>query len=185
MDKDFLANFKKIRYLDGYFLDLPHPSYGSGSGGESWQVFLDLLLDDLNKSIRDIRNLSVGEMSLHLRLGDFKKDSTDYLPRLTALQEILDQNVSERVINLFSDEPILAAVLLEDLRGATFTAADDTLGTKQTLAAMAHSKKLVCSRSTFSWWAATLVSHQGGEVWWPIASTQNIWPRADSEWHKF
>lgn len=124
-------------------------------------------------------------MSLHLRVGNFKKDSHDYLPRLSALQAIIDQNVSEGVINLFSEKPKLAAVLLKDLRDATFSAADGALGTKQTFATMGNSKKLVCSRSTFSGWVATLVSHQGGKVWWPNASAQNILPRADSEWHKF
>ena len=77
-------------------------------------------------------------MSLHLRLEDFKKSALDYLRRLSALEKFIYQNVSEGVINLFSDEPNLAAVLLNDLRGAKPSATDDELGTKQTLATMGN-----------------------------------------------
>lgn len=44
MDEDFLSTINKVRYLDGYFLNLPNLD----SSGSNWQRFLTLLLDDLN-----------------------------------------------------------------------------------------------------------------------------------------
>jgi hypothetical protein len=176
----FLGCLEKIRYLDGYFLNLPE----FPTSEMHFELFLKHLKGELEKQLPDVAHHERESMSLHLRLGDFKSDSPDFMPRITALQSVLDSS-GGGVVNLFSDEPELAITLLGELRNVHFNAIDVSLGTKPTLALMAHSGSLICSRSTFSWWAASVLSSIGGQVWWPSASREEVGLKPRENWLLF
>lgn len=176
----FASRLGKIRYLDGYFLNLPEFS----SFEMQFEQFLSHIKTELNGELPALPDFSGGSMSLHLRLGDFKTDSPDFMPRISALQSVLDSS-GGGTINLFSDEPELAISLLSGLKNVKFNPIDVSLGTKPTLSLMARSGGLVCSRSTFSWWAASLVSSIGGQVWWPSESLRSGALRPRQTWVLF
>ena len=181
ISEKFTGNLSRVRYLDGYFLNLP----AMAEAEPSFLRFLGYLESELSRylTVESIRDAEVS--SLHLRLGDFKKDSPNFLPRISALQNVFDSDFEESKTNLFSDEPELAVTLLSALRNVQFNVISAQLGTKHTLGLMANSEKLICSNSTFSWWAASLVANKGGKVWWPDASLGRTNLKPADTWAQF
>lgn len=79
-------------------------------------------------------------------------------------------NAGEKLL-LFSDSPERAREVLAPLCiGENLEFADPSLSGIETLLFMGAPNRLVCSRSTFSWWAARLVTRAGGEVAFPKPS---------------
>lgn len=160
-----LENRKTFRYLDAYFVEFS----AIEDIGTSIEAEVSSLIEEANARGIARSDFEV-EGSIHLRMGDFLKVDPD---------RILDnKRVSEGLAALglpvrgkflvFSDSPELATRALAD-SGIDVILPPEGLSDLESLLLMGSSKNLVCSLSTFSWWAGKMVSKSGGRVSFPRA----------------
>ena len=106
-------------------------------------------------------------ITVHMRRGDYLNAATrahhgvasgEYFARALDLCERIMPG-SEALV--FSDSPELAAEELGARPGVTFFDGLETMGTLPTLKAMALGTGFIMSNSSFSWWAAWLMSELG------------------------
>ena len=102
-------------------------------------------------------------ISIHHRLGDYKNFTEaygvmneDYFAR--AVQHVSrDLNFEKGEVWLFSDEPELSRRLLsQSIEIAKVISRDFKISEAETISLMSQSAGIVCSNSTFSWWAGLL-----------------------------
>lgn len=109
-------------------------------------------------------------VTVHMRRGDYLGAaarahhgvaSSEYFARALDLCQRLVPGQQARV---FSDSPVAAREELGTRSGLEFFAGGDSLGTVATLRAMAMGRGFVMSNSSFSWWAAWLMSRRGEDT---------------------
>jgi len=111
-------------------------------------------------------DLEESAVTIHIRLTDFSLiDSeplnSDYYSAAVAQIKILDSSV--RFV-CFSDDIARAQEILVGMENGTFPEVDCPLTPDKLLVKMSSTKYLICSRSSISWWAAQIVSANGGHV---------------------
>lgn len=144
---------------------------------QSWRYFdrvadrLAAALETAEKSpaeIEALADLRVDEtITAHVRRGDYLTPaaalhhgiaSADYFRRsLTLLREI--QGVDTRV-RVFSDSPEIVRDELNDVDNLEFAENTAAMGTVSTVIAMSRGAAFAMSNSSFSWWAAWLLSRR-------------------------
>ncbi|KFF58385.1 hypothetical protein JF66_18975 [Cryobacterium sp. MLB-32] len=106
-------------------------------------------------------------VTVHMRRGDYLGAaarahhgiaSAEYFERALALSDRLVPAAESLV---FSDSPDVARDEMGERRGLHFFDAAESLGTVATLKAMALGTGFIMSNSSFSWWAAWLMSRAG------------------------
>lgn len=160
---------RRLRYLDGYFADI-----------EAFEFFsreisrLTASLDDLSQHLPsdDVGHFDV---ALHVRLGDYRLQAQSWIISFERLaRAAMDlSGLTHPTVVVFSDEPEAALLgLTEAFPQVDWVTAPASRGALPTLLSMASASKLVCSRSTFSWWAGRIITSRGGEVFFPVTETQ-------------
>jgi hypothetical protein len=130
-------------------------------------LVIDEIIDAFNKSIdysKVVPKEQLNQITVHMRLGDklsrkdlkyFGRTSTDYY--LNGIN-VLSKNDEYDSINIVSDQPDLARKLLEV--ASPKLKLDFSRGTSEIedLSLISHSRGIVMSCSSFSWWGARLAS---------------------------
>lgn len=177
-----LEGRKAFRYLDAYF--------GNFSViddiGTSIEAIVSSLIEEAHS--RGIANSNYEvEGSIHLRMGDFLKvDPARVLDKNRVAEGLAAAGL--RVHGkylLFSDSPELATAVLAD-SGIEVCLPSEGLSDLESLLLMGSSTNLVCSRSTFSWWAGQMVSKSGGRVSFPKNSKSESYSvKSPENWEFF
>ena len=160
-----LEGISNFRYLDAYFGD-----FG--------------VIEDIAHSIEATENALIEEAkardftsvdhkvegSIHLRMGDFLQvDPARVLDKKRVCEGLAALGLPPKgKFLVFSDSPELAEEALTD-SGIEVIHAPDSLSDLDSLLLMGSSRNLVCSRSTFSWWAGRMIAKSGGRVSYPKA----------------
>lgn len=155
---------KSFAYLDSYFGDI----YDDVEMQES--------LSEISRNLHQLRQKKFLAhhvpddpwVAVHMRMGDYLDSAPSKILSLRQIEEglqAIDWTMEDKIF-LFSDSPELASQFLEPL-GASVVIANPNLSDVDTLLLMGSADRLVCSASTFSWWAAKLVTEHGGIVSFP------------------
>lgn len=158
-----LKGRKTFRYLDAYFGDFS----AIEDIGTSLEGIVSSLIDEADA--RGIANSNYEvEGAIHLRMGDFLRVAPARVLDKESVSDglaALDLPVKGRYL-VFSDSPELATAALAD-SGIEVCLPSKGLSDLESLLLMGSSQNLVCSRSTFSWWAGQMVAKSGGRVAFP------------------
>lgn len=183
-DGNDLANedlhaIKKHWYFDSFFFGLPHLKENQ----DLFETFLEHVLDNFEEvdEVASKRGAAHKSVALHLRLGDFKNVGTDRMIDPRRVSELV-RAIGSPSVTLYSDEPELAEKLVRPFHGGEIKLPDANMGPLPTLAEISNSEVLVCSPSTFSWWAGALCSHRGGTVYWPKEFNDSLGIRKLEGW---
>jgi hypothetical protein len=150
---------RKKLVLDGHFENAEFPVLARNFG---FKVPLELMRE--SREFLEIKNfLSSGNrpfvIAVHIRLGDFRTwhngefllEADYYIKRVRLIRK--EQPDSQ--IWLFSDEPIEAQKMLEEIGAEVYNISEThKLNNVEEMRLLSLSDALICSRSTFSWWAA-------------------------------
>ncbi|TFD50808.1 alpha-1,2-fucosyltransferase [Cryobacterium frigoriphilum] len=146
--------------LLGYFQS---PKYFPTVADRVNQMIWDAPVTDVDQMELD-RIREHPRLTVHMRRGDYLDAATrahhgvasaEYFTR--ALQ-LCDRLVPGTEALVFSDSPDVAAEELGSRPGVTFFDGLETMGTLTTLKAMALGHGFIMSNSSFSWWAAWMMS---------------------------
>jgi hypothetical protein len=164
LDSRFL---KRARYVDNYF---------SGIGGNpTFGHAIKEVIDQLGKLTNE--TTSESNHAIHLRLGDYLSIDQTLVPDVSRLRNVLRRLISSGmdVLTIYSDEPPRALELIEGLELNVRTElARVTTSPLLSLSGLASHKVLICSSSTFSWWAGTAIASKGGRVFFPDPEINGI-----------
>jgi hypothetical protein len=130
---------------------------------------------EFNRALRLILNPSL--VSVHVRLGDFQEfpeiynvcDTFFYLKQIKVMCQTLELQPSQVTVCLFSDGDIteLHNVLIEHQYNVLEFSKAFQLSDLQTFMILSRAQNIICSNSTFSWWAARLNSESPKRVIFP------------------
>jgi len=145
-----------------------------------WFQSFDYLPENLNvNALVEKANLNTKALTIHVRLTDFlliDNHPLDAAYYTSAYKIMVKENLPEKV-HCYSDDIRSASQLLKELPNLYFPEKDELLPPNLLLAQLASSINLICSKSSLCWWAALIVSRNGGRVISPwVDSTHN------SEW---
>jgi hypothetical protein len=176
-----LEEQKEFRYLDAYFGFYPVPDLL-----ESIDKTTEFLLEE-SRSLDQAWIPTSTYSSIHLRMGDFLEVGPerilDNAAILRAIEAIGLEETGEFM--LFSDSIELASELLTRA-GINHVRPPTEMSALESLVVMGSSSNLICSRSTFSWWAAKMVSKNGGKVAFPaVPERERFKERRVSGWVYF
>lgn len=162
-------NTKPIRKINSYCNDYKFFN--------SIRPELKLRISDLRAPSKEyLKSLSNAQsekpISIHLRLGDYKNLHSVYGsvdPNYYARAVMhLSKNEDEREIWIYSDNPVEALEILgPKIPSARIAPNVETLSPLETLLLMTKSSGLVCSNSTFSWWAGYLMEDEESNIIFP------------------
>lgn len=160
---DRIAKSKKVRVVRGFFggceflnvfeREIQELAGASAGGDSSWFASMSAQL------------VAENPISLHLRMGDYRKIPNAVLPTSyfqKALESLLamESEQSRPTVWIFSDEPDMAKSALGAKNLGTpnlkFIEVPPLVSAWDALRLMSLSRGLICSNSTFSWWAAHL-----------------------------
>ena len=123
-------------------------------------------------------------ISIHHRLGDYKNFSDSYgvlgeLYFTKAIEKLERQlNLKDSEVWLFSDEPELSLKLLSPrIDISKVITKEYNMNEAETIALISKSSGIVCSNSTFSWWAAFLSVEAKTSVVFPKFYMKNVLTR--------
>lgn len=114
---------------------------------------------------------STRTITAHVRRGDYLTPdaafhhgiaSADYFKR--ALEVIRRLGNSQIMTRVYSDSPEIVQTELTGIENLEFVTDTDTLGSLATVLAMSHGEAFAMSNSSFSWWAAWLLSRRSPEA---------------------
>lgn len=150
---------QRVRLVDGYFTDIGNKAI--------CQPEIEEILSKLS-SLRANSTLS-DSVAIHLRLGDYRKLAPNLiLSRDSIIKLIHDSAMNKKKIYYFSDEPKEVKNFLGPPGDVEFSIDRGTNDPVEALLRLSSHKILVCSHSTFSWWAGMLVMRNGGTVYFPL-----------------
>ena len=165
---DALRDRMHFRYLDAYF--------GYFAEVKDIAASIDSLVAELSRSTIELKSseeLPNASVCVHMRLGDFLEVDANRILSANEVErglELLGVEGGSQIL-LFSDSPELAEKILKPLN-LSIQHAPTGISDLQSLLLMASAEKLVCSRSTFSWWAGRIVSQSGGSVVYPTLQNE-------------
>lgn len=179
LDSEDMSQLARYWYLDGFFFGGPHQLERQ----ELFRQFLDRLTDHLgvSSSARTHWIRLSSDVAVHLRLGDFKTVGAERIIEPRRLAHLLT-SLGSNSATLFSDEPNVAHEILRPYFQKQLEFPGGNSDPLTTLASMSLSNSLVCSPSTFSWWAGAVCSHLGGTVYWPREFNDSKGLRKITEW---
>lgn len=126
---------------------------------------------ELNNMKQEQKSFPV--ISIHVRLGDYENFKSVYeVTGLKYFRNALNQieksiDLKEAKIWLFSDEPKKARDLIASLINVDRVLDEKTgFNEAETISLMSGSRAIICSNSTFSWWAGYL-SEDNTQVYFP------------------
>lgn len=162
-----LTKLSRLWLIDSYCSSsLPAVSLGEELRGEIADVtnptatFLELV-----KEAKEIEPIVV-----HIRLGDYRSLKHLYGEPQFARIAVLIREINpdfRRPVWLFSDSPEdLDATIRSDLGVSKVFGPEDLVRPIENLVLMSKGSALICSNSTFSWWAAFLMGDRGS-VYYP------------------
>lgn len=145
--------------LDGHYENSEFPVLARNFG---FKVPLELMTK--SREFIEIENLLCSAnrpfvIAVHIRLGDFRTwhngefllDADYYTKRV----RLIRKEQPDAQIWLFSDEPIGAQKMLEEIGVEIYNISEThKLNNAEEMKLLSLSDALICSRSTFSWWAA-------------------------------
>lgn len=174
-----LDALRSARFIDSYFVGI--------GGNLSFDREIRRIVDQL----RALRPLVVSRnyVAIHLRLGDYLSINENLVPNSSRLEKAVRafQEVGLNSFRLFSDEPQRALKMLQDLGvGADIELAEPLPSAALTLGYLSSHTGIICSSSTFSWWAAKAISLEGGRVFFPdpqIEAVPNL--RVELDWELY
>ncbi|GIG20176.1 alpha-1,2-fucosyltransferase [Cellulomonas chitinilytica] len=115
-------------------------------------------------------------ITLHLRRGDYLHGPAVFLATVEYARravELVRRTGLDLGVRVFTDSvDVVRRELGDASAGFEFVERDLPLGTVATLKAMAAGQAMIMSNSSFSWWAATLMSSQGGD---PLVVAPRPW----------
>jgi hypothetical protein len=153
-----LSNLPKLRLIDSY-LASPLPALALG------QELRDQILDIESPSVEYL-NLSreansTRPIMIHVRLGDYLNLTKLFgEPQFDRIVDALKEANPEKAfpVWLFSDSPeVLSQSILSELGVSKVIGPEDLVRPIENLVLMSQGAALICSNSTFSWWAAFLM----------------------------
>ena len=159
-----IAERKQFLYLDSYFGDV----YDEEDMVHEIECLVGSLSSLAQKGEGATRDQNLATTGIHLRIGDLLEVNPKKVAKLDYIRSGLEA-VSwdpRTPVVLFSDSPEMALEILKPLR-VDIEIADPQASDIETLLAIGSREKLVCSTSTFSWWAAKMVVNSGGTVAFP------------------
>lgn len=131
-------------------------------------LVIDQIVDALSKSFdfsKVVPQKQLNEMTVHIRLGDkLSQKDLKYYGRTSAdfyLKgiDILSKDDEYDSVNIVSDQPALARQLLEAAGSKHQLNFSRGLSEIEDLSLISHSRGIVMSCSSFSWWGARLASN--------------------------
>lgn len=118
-----------------------------------WFVFKKDIFSNIDKKYENIDFSNT--TAIHIRLGDYLlPQNTFYVPRKFYFKNALELLDHKKTILVFSNDKILAEKYLKDIKGNLIFIE----GNKdyEDLYLMSKCRNIICSSSSFSWWAAYL-----------------------------
>jgi hypothetical protein len=146
---ELLAKSKTV-ILDGYFQDFSY----FGKVTESLPVFT---LDQTSSWLESQKELAISlkPIMIHIRLGDYRQNGLQILTKKYFNDTLLEMS---RIVNtndvwVFSDSPDEAKAFLDKPASKQVTFFNNDQKSTETLMLMREGGGLICSNSTFSYWA--------------------------------
>lgn len=167
------------RHLDSYFVGIgDNPIYNR----EVSEIICKLRHSGRPKA-------SQSRIAIHLRLGDYLAINERLVPDRIRLENAVSYFVNKgfNQFTIYSDDVELAHTKLSEAApGVDLQVADPNLSPVETLKHMSSHSGIICSSSTFSWWAAKAISSGGGRVLFPDPGKESV-PNLllDSEWNLY
>jgi hypothetical protein len=179
---------RKRSVLDGHFENSEFPVLAKSLG---FKVPLELNMKS-REFLEFEKYLSSGDrpfvIAVHIRLGDFRTwhngefllEAEYYIKRISLMR--VQQPDSQ--IWLFSDEPIESQKMLGGFSGDIRNiSANHNLNNAEEMRLLSLSDALICSRSTFSWWAAFWSQNQNSIFYPDGGSCLTGWRDLDLQVH--
>ena len=144
--------------IGGYFQT---DKYFSKEDAKKWFVFNESFFTDVNKKYSQIDFSSC--TAIHIRLGDYLHPTLQfYVPKKSYFKNALKLITNTKNVVVFSDNPELAKKYLNFLiEKAIFVERNQP---HEDFYLMSKCRNIICSASSFSWWAAYLNKHEDKKV---------------------
>jgi hypothetical protein len=145
-----------------------------------WFQSFDFLPENLDvNALVEKSDLNSKSLTIHVRLTDFlliDNHPLDAVYYTSAYKTVMKENLPDTV-HCYSDDIPSASHLLKEIPNLCFPEKDELLPPNLLLAHLASSINLICSKSSLCWWAALIVSRNGGHVISPWVDSTH-----DSKW---
>lgn len=172
------VQLSRAKYVDGYFADV----FGRQSYEDSIEKVLALMVQDRRRLLSNSSPLGHDvDLALHLRMGDMLKARDGHRKSLEKILASLSDTVRQKIV-IFTDDEFGASRMLTQVGLQNWEFAPSSMTSYETLLLMSSAKELVCSPSTFSWWAGLLCSKTGGQVTFPKDFENSGLIQSPSEW---
>lgn len=172
------VQLSRARYVDGYFADI----FGRQAHEDSLEKVLALMIQDRRRLFFNSSPLGHDvDLALHLRMGDMLSARDGHRKSLEKILASLSDSGRQKIL-IFTDDELGASRMLSHAGLQNWEFAPTALTSYETLLLMSSAKELVCSPSTFSWWAGLLCSKTGGQVTFPKDFENSSMIQTPSEW---
>lgn len=151
--------------IEGYFMS--HKFFNQKDVQE-WYTFNQEQIANIKQKYKDLD--FENSVAVHLRLGDYTNPSLQfYIAKKSYFKKALAFIPHKKNILVFSDSPALAKKYLEGISGEGNMIFIEGNQDFEDLYLMSLCRDMICSASSFSWWAAYLNKHSDKTIVMPSA----------------